>query len=225
MGLLGFLEERLVDHRDRRGRYYRLSSLILLVLVGFMSGRNSVRGIARFGASMPDDEFMRLGFRRKWRRPSQATLCIQLQDINPAALIDILNQALCAKSGDDNKTMLASLNLDGKRLRATRDTSNPENTGIHILQAFAEGFCGLMQQRRLLSGENEITAMLDFLDSLELEGKVITGDAIFAQKHICGKIKAKGGHYMFPVKDNQKSLKAAVKQSLEYNGKKNPQAS
>jgi predicted transposase YbfD/YdcC len=53
----------------------------------------------------------------------------------------------------------------------------------------------------------EIPDALALLERLDLKGKIVTGDAIFCQKSITAKIVEGGGDYVFPVKDNQKSLK------------------
>ena len=43
-----------------------------------------------------------------------------------------------------------------------------------------------------------------------LEGRVVTGDAIFCQRDLSKEIVDQGGHYFFVVKDNQPSLKEAI---------------
>lgn len=220
MSLLSILNDRLSDNRGKKGKMYSLGSLVLLVIVGFMCGRNSVRAIERFGRALSDEDFYRLGFKRSFYRPSQATLCIQLQQVDVNELIGILSGEF-SLTAPDASSKRPQICIDGKRLRATRDASNPNSEGIHILQVFAEEFGGIFPQKRLAKGENEITAMLDLLDNLDLAGKVVTGDAMFAQKHICGKIKANGGDYMFPLKDNQKSTRQAIERSLEVHGGKN----
>lgn len=51
---------------------------------------------------------------------------------------------------------------------------------------------------------NEITAIPELLDLLDIEGATITIDAIWTQEDIVNKIVNKGGHYVLPVKDNQR---------------------
>ena len=54
---------------------------------------------------------------------------------------------------------------------------------------------------------NEITAIPDLLDLLDIEGATITIDAIGTQENIVNKIVEKKGHYVLPIKDNQKELR------------------
>ena len=53
----------------------------------------------------------------------------------------------------------------------------------------------------------EIADALKLLERLDLKDKIVTGDAIFCQKSITAKIVERGGDYVFPVKNNQKTLK------------------
>ena len=56
----------------------------------------------------------------------------------------------------------------------------------------------------------EIPDALKLLERLDLTGKIVTGDAIFCQKSIAAKIVERGGDYIFPVKDNQKTLRQDI---------------
>ena len=62
--------------------------------------------------------------------------------------------------------------------------------------------------------QNEITAALTLLTNLDLEGMIITGDAIFCQREICRVITDRKGDDLFVVKDNQPELKAAIAESF-----------
>ena len=62
--------------------------------------------------------------------------------------------------------------------------------------------------------ENEITAALALLKDLQLEGAIITGDAIFCQREVCQTITDRQGDYLFVVKDNQPALKVDIAESF-----------
>ena len=65
---------------------------------------------------------------------------------------------------------------------------------------------------------NEIVAIPNLLDLLEIEGATITIDAIGIQEKIINKIVNKKGHYVLSVKDNQKELKKQIKSQFDgYN--------
>ena len=62
--------------------------------------------------------------------------------------------------------------------------------------------------------QNEITAAMALLKALPLDGRIITGDAIFTQREICQHIRDRHGHYLFVVKDNQPALKAGIAEAF-----------
>jgi len=49
------------------------------------------------------------------------------------------------------------------------------------------------------------------LDRIELDGMIVTGDALFCQKSVIDKIIAGGGDFVLPVKDNQKHPRENIK--------------
>ena len=54
---------------------------------------------------------------------------------------------------------------------------------------------------------NEIPALRELLDPLSIEGRVITADALHTQREtVRFLVEEKGAHYLFTVKDNQKTL-------------------
>ena len=56
----------------------------------------------------------------------------------------------------------------------------------------------------------EIPDALKLLDQLDSKDKIVTGDAMFCQKSIVAKIADKGGGYVLPVEDNQKTLRENI---------------
>jgi len=56
----------------------------------------------------------------------------------------------------------------------------------------------------------EHKAALELLGVLPIEGKVITGDAMFTHRDACAKIIEEGSDYILPVKDNQPTLRANI---------------
>ena len=96
-----------------------------------------------------------------------------------------------------------TLALDGKTLRGSAGYKVP---GIHLLAAYAPKVVGVVGQIRVDGKTNEHKAALELLGISPLQGKVVTGDAMFCQRDICEKIVEKGGDYLRTVKDNQPQL-------------------
>lgn len=58
--------------------------------------------------------------------------------------------------------------------------------------------------------EGELTIALEVLAQLNLKGRVVTGDALYAQKDLSCQVVEQGGDYFWVVKDNQPTLRADI---------------
>jgi len=97
--------------------------------------------------------------------------------------------------------------IDGKTMRASKDG---DGKAEHVLSAFCCDLQTMLQQEASRGKGLEIPDALKLLERLDLKGKVVTGDAMFCQKSITAKIVERGGDYVLPIKDNQKTLKENV---------------
>lgn len=110
-----------------------------------------------------------------------------------------MNEMLNSDEGDKIKRLLA---IDGKTQRGNGSKSQKAN---HIVSAVDEkGFC--LGQKRVEEKTNEIKAIPELLDSLNIKGTVITTDAMRTQTAIVKKIRQKRADYALALKANQGSL-------------------
>ncbi|ORL38664.1 hypothetical protein A6F59_25440 [Prescottella equi] len=58
---------------------------------------------------------------------------------------------------------------------------------------------------------NEIPLVTDLLDALDLTGVVVTADALHCQRGTADYIAGRSGHYVFTVKNNQRSPRNLLK--------------
>lgn len=67
-------------------------------------------------------------------------------------------------------------------------------------------------KRGVASGkrEGELSVAPEVLSKLELKGRIVTGDALYAQRHLSRQVVEQGGDYFWVVKDNQPSLREAI---------------
>lgn len=194
--------EQLPDHRHRQGREYALSSLILLVLAGFLCGANSLKSVWRFGQRLSREQREALGF--LWfKMPSHPTLCVAFHGMNVAALEAALSRVVLAEATDHPY----HLAIDGKALRGS--------DGAQMLACFCDALRGVIGQKPTRGGYDEVTAAIALLQELPLKGAVVTGDAMFADRRLCETIVQGGGYYVLPVKDNQPSLTRGVRAAVE----------
>lgn len=94
--------------------------------------------------------------------------------------------------------------LDGKTLRGTIPLG--QTRGVHLLAAYLPGEGVVLMQVAVERRENEIQVAPQVLKRLDLQGKIVTGDALLTQRQLARQIVEAGGDYVFPVKDNQPQL-------------------
>ncbi len=121
--------------------------------------------------------------------------------INVEEFEQVVHDFFAAQAGAGRSVLIA---LDGKKLRGTIPAG--QTHAVHLLAAFAptEGE-GLMHVE-VDNKENEIAAAPRVLKCLDLRGKVVTGDALLAQRNLSVQIVEGGGDYLWAVKENQETL-------------------
>ena len=101
--------------------------------------------------------------------------------------------------------------IDGKAIKSARDKVNNGNIP-YILSGFLCDVGISIGQIKVDDKSNEITAIPNLLDLIDIKGKIITIDAIGTQEEIANKIVyEKKAAYILKVKDNQKDLKDDIK--------------
>ncbi|MDQ9372819.1 ISAs1-like element ISEc1 family transposase, partial [Escherichia coli] len=119
----------------------------------------------------------------------------------------------------DDKDVIA---IDGKTLRHSYDKSRRRGA-IHVISAFSTMHSLVIGQIRTDEKSNEITAIPELLNMLDIKGKIITTDAMGCQKDIAEKIQKQGGDYLFAVKGNQGRLNKAFEEKFPLKELNNPE--
>lgn len=189
---------------SKKGRTYKVESILSLIFVGLMCNINSIAGISRFGKRLTKKQLSKLGFPRG-RSPCQSTI---LETLNRVDISDFIENFYKENSSTTETTVI---NIDGKSLRGSKCMTQK---ALHILGAFCSKLSSSIGQVTLSEGENEITAMLRLLEEIDVTGKTISGDAMFTQRNIVEKLASKGADFVFTVKDNQPNLKLEIKKAF-----------
>jgi predicted transposase YbfD/YdcC len=100
--------------------------------------------------------------------------------------------------------------IDGKTVRGSFDRSRDQGP-LHIVSAWASERGLVLGQRQVGDKSNEITAVPELLDTLDLKGNIVTLDAMGCQKAIASKILERGADYLVTLKANQGKIFAAVR--------------
>ena len=95
--------------------------------------------------------------------------------------------------------------IDGKTLRGSRD--GEESAAVHLLSAVVHKEGIVVGQQKVDSKTNEITRVKPLLEELDIEGGVVTADALLTQREIAEYVvNEKHADYVFTVKANQPTL-------------------
>ena len=105
--------------------------------------------------------------------------------------------------------------IDGKKLRRSHDRRLGKE-GIYMVSAWASENGVVLGQYKVDDKSNEITAIPELLDMLELAGCIVTTDAIACQREIAEKVIENEADYVLAVKKNQKHLYQALHGLFAY---------
>ena len=106
------------------------------------------------------------------------------------------------------------VSVDGKTLRGSQDNSDNLNV-IHMVSAWASGAGVVLGQIRVNEKSNEIPAVPELLDCIDVKNCIITSDAMSCQKKTVQKITEHECDYVICLKGNQETLHEDVKLYFE----------
>lgn len=188
--------------RDPRHRWcpFRVGSVLAIVVLARMCGRNTIASIERYGKSLHPKHRELLGLpidpvTSLYRAPDYMVYYKLLRTIDLEALAATLNVWFRARAG----TLPPCLAMDGKMIREIIGTLNINDaaTGVAIATA----------PLRMKKNQGEIkTAQRTIAEMGDLQGSVLTGDPLHAQKKTARLVVDQNGEYVLQVKGNQPAL-------------------
>lgn len=198
---------QVADRRKRRGCRYALALILLLIVLAKMGGEDKPNGIAEWARARAALFVKALGLSRP-ELPCANTYRHTLGQLIAAEELDAHVQRFLAQlPGPGRGDQIA---LDGKTLRGTIPTGASQ--GLHLLAAYGPAHSLVLKQVAVDGKENEISAAPRVLEALDLPGKIISGDAMFAQRGLSQQVVAAGGDYVWTVKDNQPQLRGDIEE-------------
>ena len=204
----GFLQafEGLEDPRSRACPH-PLDELLLVALCAITSGAESWVTVVEWGN-------MKLDWLRRWLPFANGiashdtfSRVFSLLDAKgfEACFLGWMQQLCPALQGQ-------LVSIDGKSVRGSHDAG----LGMtHLVSAWHHSAGLVLGQVRTAAKSNEITAIPELLDALDLRGTTVTIDAVGCQRAIVEKIVEKKADYLIAVKNNQPSLAQAVESLFE----------
>lgn len=198
--------EEITDQRQPWKIKHNMLEVIVMTIIAVMSGCDHWEDIVDFCRVKENWFKEKIGLKLKNGVASHDTFQRIFALIKPAELEKSFSAWTRAVS---QKTEGEVISIDGKTIRGSRDEHDHV---IHMVSAWANKNQMVMGQVRTEEKSNEITAIPALLELLEVEGCIITIDAMGCQKEIAGKIIEKEAGYVLSVKENHPNLYEDVKE-------------
>jgi predicted transposase YbfD/YdcC len=195
---------RLPDRRIQLKCRHEFMDIILIVLCATIAGADDFVSIEQFARSKEDWFRGRLGLKLPDGIPSHDTLTRIFATIRPNEFHDCF-LGWVADVSDTLK--LKQIPIDGKTMRGSKRKSKSGGCkATHIVSAWASEQGITLAQVKTEEKSNEIIAIPELLNLLDISGALVSIDAMGCQKEIAAKIIDKKGDYLLAVKENQPRL-------------------
>lgn len=199
----------LEDPRIDRTKHHQLLDIIVIAICGVICGADSWVDIEMFGKS-------KLKWFRKFLElphgiPSHDTFGRVFAQLKSQEFQECFSQWTKAVHEATEGEVIA---IDGKTLRRSYDRMMGKRA-IHMVSAWACSNHLVLGQTKVTEKSNEITAIPELLKMLEIEGCIVTIDAIGCQKGIAKQIVDQEADYVLALKGNQEGLHSGVQRIFD----------
>lgn len=198
------------DPRREHQKFHSLKDILVISICAVICGVEHWTEMEEFGEAKQDwfASFLELEngnpSHDTFRRVFMLLDNIKLKEI----FIDWIGAAVSLSKG-------ALVNIDGKNLCGSREPSKGKKA-LNVVSAWASEQSVVLGQVTCEEKSNEITAIPALLKILDLEGCVVTIDAMGCQKEIVKEIVKKGADYVISLKGNQGNLHYDIKEYLDW---------
>lgn len=190
--LFAIVARHVQDPRNRRGRSYRMTTLLALTLVGLVCGCAHCEDIQSWAASLDDRQRKRL--RLPWNRktgrrrtPDADTIRHLLRDIEPASLARAAQAWLAAVGVNTTNTLIC---FDGKVLCNSAPETDREP--VEVVTAYAPRAGAIITHAAIPEETTEVPVARQMLEGLDLTGSLCTADAAHTTPETAHAIRKKG---------------------------------
>ena len=193
----------LPDARKARGKRHLYFSVVTIAIAAILAGSKSYAAIAEWAERLSQNQLKRLRSwydhkRKRLVPPSEATIRRVLQSSDVEQVEQCLGQWVYEVTNEKN------IAVDGKVLKGAKQEDGYQ---LRLLSAFLHQQGGTIAQVEVGEKTNEIPMLKELLQNIDIEGGVVTADALHTQvksaKYI---VEEKKADYVFIVKGNQKTL-------------------
>lgn len=202
---------QLPDRRGLRGRrYHKLAPMLLIYVLAKLCDADHPAQVAHW-VTLRAPELISVLKLTYPKMPHPTTWRFWLRSAVDAALFSqmvsqFFAQAVLPQPSHERASLVVA--IDGKVMRHAIPAARA--AALHLLAAYVPHYGCVLAQIEVENKKNEISATPKLLELLDLRGMIVTGDAMFTQRHLASKIVAAGGDYLFIVKGNQPQLRSDI---------------
>lgn len=197
------------DHRSDVNQLHNLIDILLISIISVICGAETWKQMAEFGRSK--EEFLATFLELPNGIPSKDTIRRVFSAIDSTVFEQCFVEWVSSIADLSKGQVIA---IDGKTLCGAK--SNGKKSSIHMVSAWACQNNLVLGQVRTAAKSNEITAIPELLDILDVKQTTITIDAMGTQKEIAAKIVAKQANYILAVKENQAQLFQDIEDEFRF---------
>lgn len=189
------------DMRQPRKVRHKLKDIIVIVLFATLANVDDWVEMEYFAHYHQD--YLKKYIELKNGIPSHDTLCRVFGMLSPEVLQQLYQKWQELLNRNEGEALRKIICIDGKTMRSNK---RKEGKPSHIVSAWSreDGFC--LGQRAVEEKSNEITAIPQLLEKIQVKGQVVTIDAMGTQMAIAEKIRNKRADYVLALKRNQGNL-------------------
>jgi predicted transposase YbfD/YdcC len=205
----------LEDPRSHINRKHPLPSILVIAVLAVLAGAAGPTAIAHWAELK--EELLTGILDLPHGIPGKDVFRRVLMTLRPAAFEAAFN-AWVARLRDDATAETGVdrpiISLDGKAARRSHDASR-ELGALHVVTAWAGEYGLALGQQVCAEKSDEITAIPELLEKIDVRGGVVTIDAMGAQRAIAEAIIRGRADYVLALKGNQGSLHRAVIEHID----------
>ena len=191
--------QEIPDPRCERKKVHNCAEILTYLVIGYLCGRTAIRRALSWASA--HESILRKYMKITGGIASAPTVSRLLRRIDEEIFALTFTDWITQVLGDGS----AHIIIDGKALRAAtekiRDSSVP-----YILNAIEAATGIVIAQLPIDAKTNEITAIPQMLDRIDLHGNMVTIDAIGTQNTIMEKLDKAGAGFLLQVKKNQPQM-------------------
>jgi len=202
--------ESLQEPRCHVNRRHPLTSIIVIAVMAILAGAKGPTGIAKWARAK--EELLRKGLPLPHGVPRKDVFRIVLSRLHPQVFQACFTnwlKALRLKAMDKHEIDRPIYGVDGKTHRRSHDQGKGLGA-LHSVTVWASELGLSLGQVACAEKSNEITAIPELLHLVDIEGAIITIDAMGTQKAIAQQIVDAKADYVLALKGNQEKLHDAV---------------